>query len=389
MTRRFTASERRARLVARHHLATPAGSVEEIADSLVALHATDPATVHLSAAVRLREPGTAERALYEDRTVLRMLGMRRTMFVVPAGLVPVVQAACADDIAERQRKLLLQHLETAGLGEDLDAWLADVEEGAFAALQARGAAQAAQIADGEPRLRTKIVMAQGKPYEATGYITNRVLFLLAAQGRIVRGRPRGTWLSTQYSWATAESWLDGGIPAIPAEDARAELARLWLRAFGPAPVEDLKWWTGWTAGQVKNALAAVGPVGVDLDGVPGIVLADDLEPVPEPAPVATLLPALDPTPMGWSAREWYLGPHREALFDRSGNIGPTVWWGGRVVGGWAQRADGSVVHRLLEHPGRESELAIEEECARVQAWLGDVRVTPKFRTPLERELAAG
>ncbi|NKQ53730.1 winged helix DNA-binding domain-containing protein [Amycolatopsis sp. K13G38] len=387
MTRRFSVAERRARLVARHHLGTPAGSVEQIAAGLVALHATDPASVHLSAAARLREPDTAERALYEDRTLLRMLGMRRTVFVVPAGLAPVVQAACADDIAARQRKLLLQHLTTAGLDEDLDAWLADVEEGAFAALAARGTGYAAEIADGEPRLRTRIVVSRGKPYESNGYITNRVLFLLAARGRIVRGRPRGSWLSTQYEWATAESWL-GGIPAMPAGQARAELARRWLSAFGPAPVEDLKWWTGWTVGQVRKALAEIGPAEVDLDGVPGIALADDLEPVPEPEPAARLLPALDPTPMGWAERDWYLGPHREALFDRSGNIGPTIWWGGRVVGGWVQRADGEIACRLLEDVGAHAEAAIRAEAERLREWLGPMRVIPKFRTPLERELAS-
>ncbi|TVT18359.1 DNA glycosylase AlkZ-like family protein, partial [Amycolatopsis acidiphila] len=214
MTRRVGVAERRARLMTRQLLSAPASTVEEVADALVALHATDPATVHLSAAVRLREPETVERALYLDRTLLRMLGMRRTMFVVPVALAPVVQAACADEIARKQRKLLIQHLATAELDEELGSWLAEVEEGAYRALAARGGAHAQQIADSEPRLRTEIVMAQGKPYEARGYITNRVLFLLAAQGRIVRGRPRGSWLSTQYSWATADSWLPGGIPAL-------------------------------------------------------------------------------------------------------------------------------------------------------------------------------
>ncbi|SFJ67489.1 Winged helix DNA-binding domain-containing protein [Amycolatopsis sacchari] len=381
-------AQRRARLVARHHLAAPADHVTEVAESLVALHATDPATVHLSAAVRLREPGTAEHALYEERSLLRMLGMRRTMFVVPAALAPVVQAACADDIARKQRKLLLQHLETAELGTDLDAWLAEVEEGAYAALRELGAAHAQQIADAEPRLRTEIVVAQGKPYEARGYITNRVLFLLAAEGRIVRGRPRGSWLSTQYSWATAESWLPDGIPALPPEEARAELARRWLRAFGPATAEDLKWWTGWTAGQVKKALAQVAPAEVDLNGEPGIALAEDLEPVPAPEPVAALLPALDPTPMGWVRRDWYLGEHREQLFDRTGNVGPTVWWEGRVVGGWAQRADGEVTWRLLEDVGADAEAAVEAKADQLREWLGDVRVTPKFRTPLEKTLVS-
>ncbi|MFJ8818610.1 MULTISPECIES: winged helix DNA-binding domain-containing protein [Amycolatopsis] len=388
MSTKLGNDQRRARLVTRHHLHAPAGDPVAVAESLVALHATDPATVHLSVLAR-SEAGTAdvERALYDDRSLVRMLGMRRTMFVVPAALVPVVQAACADDIAVKQRKLLLQHLATAELDGDLSEWLAEVEEGAYAALKAREPAFAQQIADGEPRLRTEIVMAAGKPYEARGYITNRVLFLLAASGRIVRGRPRGTWLSTQYAWSTTESWLPGLEP-VDAGTARVELARRWLRAFGPAPVADLKWWTGWTAGQVKKALTAIGPAEVDLEGGPGIALPGDDEPVPEPEPVAALLPALDPTPMGWQERGWFLGEHQPLLFDRTGNIGPTVWWEGRVVGGWGQRPDGEIAIRLLEDVGADGTAAVEAAAERLHGRLGGVAVIPKFRTPVERDLSS-
>ena len=135
-----------------------------------------------------------------------------------------------------------------------------------------------------------------------------------------------------------------------------ELARRWLRAYGPAPVTDLRWWTGWTAGQTKKALSVVEPAEVDLDGVPGVALPDDVAPVPAPPPWVAFLPALDPTPMGWQDRDWFLGPHRAALFDRSGNIGPTIWLAGRVVGGWAQRASGEIVFRLLEDVGAEAKV---------------------------------
>ena len=104
--------------------------------------------------------------------------------------------------------------------------------------------------------------------------------------------------------------------------------------------------------------------------------------------VASLLPALDPTPMGWQARDWFLGQHRAALFDRTGNIGPTVWWEGRVVGGWAQRASGEIVLRLLEDIGADGAAAVSGQAAKLEAWLGANRVTPRFRTPLERELSA-
>ena len=91
-----------------------------------------------------------------------------------------------------------------------------------------------------------------------------------------------------------------------------------------------------------------GPAGADQaeaaprwtwTGVPGMVLAGDLEPPPQTGPWAALLPALDSTPMGWQRREWFLGQHAARLFDRTGNVGPTLWWDGRIVGGWAQDRD--------------------------------------------------
>ncbi len=80
--------------------------------------------------------------------------------------------------------------------------------------------------------------------------------------------------------------------------------------------------------------------------------------------------------MGWQARDWFLGEHRAALFDRTGNIGPTVWWEGRVVGGWAQRASGEIVLRLLEDIGADGG-APPSPARRPgwRAWLGANRVT--------------
>ncbi len=388
----ISTSQRRARLAVRHHLAAPAATVTDAVAGVVALHATDPATVHLSASARLASPGVSlvEQALYTDRTLLRLLGMRRTVFVTTLDTAALVQAGCSADIAVKQRKLLEQHLGKQGHPENVPEpgkWLADVEASVEAALRARGSATAQQLSEDEPRLRQQLLMAAGKPYEAIGNVTSRVLFLLAAEGRIARGRPRGSWLSSQYVWHPLDSWVPG-LRSWDAEEARAELARRWLRAYGPAPVADLRWWTGWTAGQTKKALTAVAPVEVDLDGVPGVALADDLSPVPEPSPWVAFLPALDPTPMGWQERDWFLGPHRPALFDRSGNIGPTIWASGRIVGGWGQRASGEIAYRLLEDVGSEVAERVEAEADRCASWYGEVRAVPRFRTPLERELTA-
>ncbi|MFE3058299.1 winged helix DNA-binding domain-containing protein [Nocardia sp. NPDC059239] len=391
--RSMDTAERRARLGVRHRLAAGVrgDAVEQIVRSMVVLHATDPATVYLSVAARGVgiEPGHVEQALYDDRTLLRMLAMRRTMFVAPVDLVPVLQASVADALAHKQRKTYGRYIEQSGaVPGNVSAWLNEVEAETHAALLARGSATGAQLSKEVPRLRTQVDTAPGKPYSKPTNITTWVLVTLGCEGRIVRGRPNGSWASSQYTWAPIESWQPEGIPALPVDEARAELVRKWLRAFGPAPVSDLKWWTGWTLGEVRKALAPVDTAEVDLGGETGLVLADDLEPTPAPEPWAALLPALDPTPMGWQSRDWYLGPHQPALFDRNGNVGPTVWWDGRIIGGWAQRPDGEIVWRLLEDAGSDAERAIAAEAERIGAWYGDVRPIPRFRTPLERELTA-
>src|SRR5262249_21167114 len=147
---------------------------------------------------------------------------------------------------------------------------------------------------------------------------------------------------------------------------------------------------GWRGGEVRRALGAIGAVEVELDGERGFVLANDVEPVRPPDPWAALLPALDPTVMGWSQRGWFLGDHGPALFDRSGNAAPTVWLDGRVVGGWAQRKDGEIVFRFLEDVGAEAARAVAAEAVRLASWLGSVRVpaSTRTRTPLEVELIA-
>jgi len=391
--RRIGAQERRARLGVRHHLAPAAraASVVQVAEDLVGLHGTDPASVFLAAAARMRQPEVEaiERAMYDERVLLRMLGMRRTMFVVPVELAPIVQAACTQAIAAAQRRLLLQLLEQSGIAADEpERWLEEVEEATVKALAARGQALATELSEDEPRLREQLLLAEGKSYAARQSVSTRVLLVLAAEGRIARGRPRGSWISGQYRWSLIESWLPGGMAEWSTGAAQAELVRRWLAAFGPGTVADLRWWTGLTAGEVKRALATVGAVEVDLDGVPGLVLADDLAPPPAAEPWVALLPALDPTVMGWSGRAWYLGEHGPTLFDRNGNAGPTVWWDGRIVGGWANRKDGEIAVRLLEDVGADGVAAVEAAAGRLADWLGPVRVTPRFRTPLERELTA-
>jgi winged helix DNA-binding protein len=390
--RTISVEERRARLARRHFLA-PGSHAEdpvELAGGMAGLHATDPSTVFLAARARLRGSAAEEigRALYEERTLLRMIGMRRTMFVLPLDLAAVVQAACTESIVAAQRRRYAKLIEEGGIADDGEAWLDEAARATLQTLESRGEAYAAELSADVPMLREKLHYGAGKKWAGSTSMTTWVLFLLAAEGRIVRGRPRGAWTSSQWRWVPAASWLPAPLPRLDPEAARAELAARWLKAYGPAGLVDLKWWSGWNLTQTRATLAVIDAVEVDLEGTPGFILPGDDEHEPHAEPWVALLPALDPTVMGWKERAWYLGEHGPALFDSSGNAGPTIWWSGRIVGGWAARKDGEIAFRLLEDVGRDAAAAIESEVERLAAWLGETSVLPRFGTPLARELVS-
>jgi hypothetical protein len=390
--KRFTVAERRARLAVRHAVAPAAraATAEDAARAVVCLHATDSSSVYLSAWARMREPSIAavDEALYERRTLVRLLAMRRTVFVVPTEDAAIVQAAAATGVARVERRRTEALVEQLGM-PDAGGWLRDAEAAAVAEIELRGEATAQELARAVPALAARARLNPGQRYEGSVSMASRVLLTLAVEGRLVRARPLGTWRSTQYRWSSMDRWLGAQLDELPVADAQAELVRRWLARFGPGTEADVRWWTGWTLRETRAALAAVGASAVTLeDGATAFVLADDLEVMDAPEPWVALLPPLDPTTMGWRGRDWYLGPHQAALFDTAGNAGPTIWAEGRIVGGWAVLPSGEVVTRHLEDVGRGASDAIEAERARLTAWLGSAAVVPRFATPLAKELVA-
>jgi hypothetical protein len=389
--RRITDAERRARLGVRHALASPARSVEDAALDVVGLHSSDPATVYLSARARVDafEPSDLEDALYERRSLVRMLGMRRTLFVVPRDLAPVMHEACTKALISRERTRLVRMLEEdgiarAGRGE---RWLDRVEDRTLSALAVRGEAAARQLTGDVPELANKLVLGKGSAWQASVGVSTRVLFMLATEGRIVRTRPLGGWTSGQYRWATVERWLGGPLETVDHEEACAELLRRWLARFGPATTTDIRWWTGWTARLTTSTLRGIGAVPVRLDDREGFVLPNDLDAVDAPEPWVALLPGLDATTMGWKERAWYVGPDAKDLFDRNGNAGPTVWANGRAIGAWGQTDAGEIVTKLLTRADARTRAMLDSERERLRLSLGDVRIRTRFGTALERSLA--
>lgn len=349
-----------------------------IADDVVALHSTDPVTVFLSVMARMQNPSveTVEKALYDERSIVRHHAMRRTLWLATPDVVRLMHAAATRKLVGPEHRRTAKLLAESGI-DDPDAWLADAREQVLAVLHEHGPMNTRQLGARVPALAQKLQLSPGKKYAATVSAYTRVLLQLGFEGEIVRTRP-ASWISGAYTWAAMDDWLDGGIGSLDEREAAARLAGRWLGRFGPATTTDLKWWTGWTVALTKHALEACGAEPVDVEGRPGWVAPGDAEPVGPVEPWVGLLPSLDPTTMGWKERDWYLDQACADAFDDVGNAGPTIWVDGRVVGAWAQAPDGEIrLHYFLDVPARRRR-AVLEEADRIRAVAGETRFSVRF-----------
>jgi hypothetical protein len=372
-------SERRARLGRRHALApgSRAADPEAATRAVTVLHSTEAATVYLSLWARVDGVSVADidRALYEDRSLVKQLAMRRTLFVFPRDLLPAAWGSASARVAATLSTRLAKEVEKAGLADDGSAWLEDAKAAVLAVLRDENAMSAQEIRARVPALEARLDLAPGKSYGVNVPIASRVLSQLGVEGALVRGENAGHWRLSKPQWTLMSDWLGDVPPAAKEDEGYAELVGRWLRSFGPGTADDLVWWLGATKGAARAALAALGAVEVSLDGGgAGWVLPDDVDQEDDVEPWAALLPVLDPTVMGWKQRDFYLGEHAPHLFDRNGNAGTTAWWDGRIVGCWVQDDAGVVEVRTLEKLPKAALEALEAEAARLTDWLDGVRV---------------
>lgn len=381
--------ERRSRLVRRHALG-PHRVTDPVAatEAVVCLHSTEPATVYLSIAVRTEGVGVddIEQALYDERTLVKQLAMRRTLFAFPRDLLPAVWGSASARVADQERKRLARDAVNAGLTDDGEAWLEEARRQVLALLEEHGRLGAQQVREGVPMLDAKVGTSASPEAKYGGpiQVAPRVLTWLGARADVVRGVNGGHWRTSRPQWTAMAPWLGEEPVALPEADGYTTLVGRWLARFGPGTETDLVWWLGATKAHVRRALAELEAVEVTLDGgATGWLLPDDLDHEEPVDPAALLLPVLDPTTMGWKERDFYLDRELTPyLFDSNGNGGTTAWWDGKVVGAWVQDDAGRVEVLLRDDPGRDARRALEVEAERLTAWLEGQVISSVYKSRL-------
>ncbi|MET0143467.1 MAG: winged helix DNA-binding domain-containing protein [Ilumatobacteraceae bacterium] len=393
---RVTDAHRRARIARRHGLNPDHRycSIEAATTAMTALHATEPATPHLALRARVREISVedVEAALYDTRSLVKPMAMRRTLFVVTRGLLPAVVGSAGRRVAEAERRRLAK--ETGALQEQLGAdWIAAASDQIVDRLTGTELSARA-LRDTLPHLGGTFTAAPGTKWSAEVWTMSRLLTILAAAGVVVRGHNAGHWRISRPMWTSMADWLGEEMTPTASERGYAEVVRHWLWTFGPGTEADLVWWLGATKTAVRRALSDVEAVPVMLEsGSTGWVLpADtaDLEVPAEIEPWVALLPTLDPTTMGWRDRAFYLdGVHTPHLFDSAGNAGTTVWVNGRIVGCWVQDDAERVRPVLVAEISRGAQRLLDVEAARLDEFLRGEHITNVYASPMTKRQRIG
>lgn len=163
--REVTDRQRRARLAARHAIATRAGSVAGAVEQMTCLHATEPASVYLSAFARAEATrADIDRALFVDRSVVKQLAMRRTLFAFPRDLLPAVWGSASDRVARQLRTRLAKELEAQELATSGADWLDRMFEAVLRSLGQDGPSTTAELRERIPGLDLRLELAPGKAY---------------------------------------------------------------------------------------------------------------------------------------------------------------------------------------------------------------------------------
>lgn len=385
--RHVTDSERRARLATRHALSTRVDTPEAATRAVTVMHATEPASVYLSYRARVTGLTVADvdRALYAERTLVKQLAMRRTLFVFPLDLLPAVLPSASARVDATERARITKDIVASGIDTDGGAWLDRARAEVLALLAtAPDGLTAQEIRLAVPTIDIKVTGSSGEIWGAS-----RVLIHLGLTGDIVRGTNTGHWRVSRPRLTRTVDWLGSEPDRLDAAAGYRELVRRWLYSFGPGTEDDIVWWLGSTKAVVRAALAHLGAVDVTLDGgTTGWLLPDDVNEVIAPAPWVALLPVLDPTVMGWKGRDFYLGSHSARLFDTRGNAGTTAWVDGRIVGCWVQDPGAAVRVHLVEGVSADARAALDAEADRLTAWLAGERVGTVYTSPAMKEALA-
>ena len=311
----------------RHHLLrrAPKKDLSRVVGQIGGVQAQVMSAAELQIGVRVDcRVADVRDALWKRKTLVKTWLMRGTLHLVPSKDLPLFTAA----------------MSTYGM-RNTNAWLRwmQISEPELTDLiDAIGSAL-----DGQALTREELIAKVGKGRSERIQLAMKsgwggVLKPVARKGLLCFGPSRGQ----SVTFVGPEQWL-GSWRAMDADAALIEVARRYLRAYGPATKSDFtRWWGTWPGVGNRAWAGLAGDLApVSIDGRRADILASDAERITKQPIEASiqLLPAFDPYVMGHSRRDHLVEAANHSKVSRTaGWISAVVLMDGRVAGTWSHEA---------------------------------------------------
>jgi hypothetical protein len=195
--------------------------------------------------------------------------------------------------------------------------------------------------------------------------------LMQTEGIACCGPDRGA----RVCFALQRDWIGKPKP-FDLESSLCELARRYLRAFGPASERDFARWSGLPIGEVRLGLAGIaGEIAEQRAGEEVLLSLKGAKPRLPKAGQVRLLGPFDTYVLGYESRDFAVagGEGGRINTDRGGMIEPVIVRDGEVLGAWdLARKGGSIRATLLPYAPLDSEVvaAVDRELADIARFEG-------------------
>jgi hypothetical protein len=338
--------------LARHHLleATPSGAVA-VARDVCGMQAQVMSAAFLQLWARNHAITRAEieSALWQKRSLVKTSLMRQTLHIVPADAFPTYIAALRTSRIAAALRIMARFKISSAEAADLTGLIMD-------SLCSGPLSRAAIRAAVHPKVSKRVRAWMAKVWS--------IVRLLIAEGLICYGSGE----DNEVTFIRTDQWL-GKQRSVPEEEAREDLLRGYLRAYGPATLTDFSHWSGMPAAEVRPLRALLGEqlAEIKVENKPYLLLRDDvhsLHAAYEGKQSVRLLPHFDPYLLAHREKDHLLDPeHYKRVYRNQGWISPVLLVDGRIAGTWSYQLQGKTL-RMTIQPFSKLSRAIRTAIAR-------------------------
>ena len=360
-----------------------------VALTQLGLHSTDYWTPYLSVWARLGDYNAKKmfESLDNGKKIVRTHAFRTTLHVIHIENLSLIISATGPSLFRASRMDKYRKVDQLS-----DKQIEDMLDQVKSAL-----------ADGP--LRTSDLK---KAVPKVGDYVRPALVMLMARGEVVRAKASHA-RSNLTSYALVEKWVQGfQLETLDEREAITQLIKSHLERFGPASIDDLAWWLRQAKTSVNDAIKQLGDdvSKIEIRGTESCISSEDLElasSLESPTEdVVWFLPYEDHFLKAFIDRTDFIADDLQSFLcpaDRrhfwpsnpngyskmpsvgvraTGEVRPSIWLGGRVVGRWELDDDGSsksVVTSLYVKMPKSQQDGIEEASDELETFINS-RLVP-------------